>query len=188
VPDAPNFKDNELDKPIQEMEKLIARTLAERNFEIEQIHNKINPEEAEKWLQPKETSLKSEKDLKKPSSPSIIKSNASIENKQVTWNDNINFEIKEKNIISSNIFSKLKMKPISEPQQQQQQQEQQQEQQEQEQIELTPYVNSESDKLLETNKSIINVLQDEIKDINNKLDKMIEMNAILIKFLKIKKN
>uniref|UniRef100_A0A6C0KVU1 Uncharacterized protein n=1 Tax=viral metagenome TaxID=1070528 RepID=A0A6C0KVU1_9ZZZZ len=102
-PDVPNFADGELDKPIGEMEELIARTLAQRNFEIEQIHNKnLNPEEAEKWLYPQETSVKSEKVTKK-NKP------LSDDNKRVTWNDNITFEIKEKNSVVPNIFSKLKI-------------------------------------------------------------------------------
>jgi hypothetical protein len=39
VPEIPKFSDNSLDEPIGgAMEELIARTLAQRNFEIESIH------------------------------------------------------------------------------------------------------------------------------------------------------
>lgn len=60
VPEPPNFKDN-LDKPIGNMEDLIAQTLAQRNFDIEQINERVNIEEVNKFLKGKETSLKSEK-------------------------------------------------------------------------------------------------------------------------------
>jgi hypothetical protein len=104
VPVPLDFKDRELDKPIEKMEELIARTLAQRNFEIEQIHIKTqNPEEAEKWLQPQETSVKTDKVVQKN-----IKTTG-IDNKHVTWNDNITFEIKEENKVVPNIFTKLKI-------------------------------------------------------------------------------
>jgi hypothetical protein len=62
VPEAPKFSDAELDKPIgSAMDELIARTLAQRNFEIENIHKSVNKNEVEKWLKPAETSVKSEK-------------------------------------------------------------------------------------------------------------------------------
>lgn len=62
VPEAPKFSDAELDKPIGgAMDELIARTLAQRNFDIENIHKSANKNEVEKWLKPAETSVKSEK-------------------------------------------------------------------------------------------------------------------------------
>jgi len=62
VPEAPKFSDVELDKPIgSAMDELIARTLAQRNFEIENIHKSANKEDVAKWLKPAETSVKSEK-------------------------------------------------------------------------------------------------------------------------------
>ena len=62
IPEAPKFSDAELDKPIgSAMDELIARTLAQRNFEIENIHKSANKNEVEKWLKPAETSVKSEK-------------------------------------------------------------------------------------------------------------------------------
>jgi hypothetical protein len=38
LPESIDFQDNYKDKPITEMEKLIAQTIAERNFELEKIH------------------------------------------------------------------------------------------------------------------------------------------------------
>lgn len=62
VPEAPKFSDGDLDKPIGgAMDELIARTLAQRNFDIENIHKSANKNEVEKWLKPAETSVKSEK-------------------------------------------------------------------------------------------------------------------------------
>jgi len=60
VPEKPKF-DDELDRPISEMEDLIARTLAQRNFDIEQIQQNINKEQVKTFLKSEETSIKSEK-------------------------------------------------------------------------------------------------------------------------------
>jgi hypothetical protein len=60
IPEIPKFSDK-LDKPINEMEALIAQTLAQRNFEIEQIHKGTNKNDAEKWLKGEITSIKSNK-------------------------------------------------------------------------------------------------------------------------------
>ena len=60
VPEKPVFGD-EMDKPIGEMEDLIARTLAQRNFDIEQIQQNINKEQVKTFLQSQETSIKNEK-------------------------------------------------------------------------------------------------------------------------------
>ena len=64
IPEIPKFSDK-LDKPINEMEALIAQTLAQRNFEIEQIHKGINKNDAEKWLKGEITSIKSNKNAPK---------------------------------------------------------------------------------------------------------------------------
>jgi hypothetical protein len=63
VPEAPDFSDNTKDEPIgSAMGDLIARTLAQRNFELENIHkNVINKEAVASWLQPSETSIQIEK-------------------------------------------------------------------------------------------------------------------------------
>ena len=43
VPDVPIFKDNVEEQPISEMDAIIKKTLAERNFEMEQIHKSQMP-------------------------------------------------------------------------------------------------------------------------------------------------
>jgi hypothetical protein len=124
VPEIPNFKVGTIDKPISEMEDLIARTLAQRNYEIDQIHNQhMNPQEAEKWLHPQETSVKAEKLPIRAAPPTSKQVNTIEENKtidrHVSWGENLTFDIQEIQVhdpikTSSqlpNIFSKLKMKP-----------------------------------------------------------------------------
>lgn len=61
VPPAPNFSDK-ADTPISEMESLIAKAVAQRNYEMEQIHklNASNPG-SQQFLSAQDTSLKSEK-------------------------------------------------------------------------------------------------------------------------------
>jgi hypothetical protein len=165
VPETPNFKDKENDIPIGEMEDLISRTLAQRNFEIEQIHNKnMNPEEAEKWLKPQETSVKSDKvqQIKTDKKPIISQQN---DNKRVTWDDNITFEIKEQNEISTNIFSKLKI-------------------QNQNHFESDKNKKNENENENKNLKDDIKNLQDEIRKTNKKLE---EMNEMILKFLNNKK-
>jgi hypothetical protein len=62
VPEAPKFSDGSRDEPIGgAMGELIARTLAQRNFDVETIHKTANKEDVEKWLKPAETSVKMEK-------------------------------------------------------------------------------------------------------------------------------
>jgi hypothetical protein len=61
VPPAPNFTD-QADTPISEMESLIAKTVAQRNFDMEKIHkmNASNPA-SQQFLSAQDTSLKNEK-------------------------------------------------------------------------------------------------------------------------------
>lgn len=126
-----DFTYNEKDSKITEMEHLIAETIARRNYELEQIQNSNNSitENAEEWLNPRETSVKTEKmkpneetqlvqqrlkHIKIEQQPNIIKSS-----KNVSWNDNnieipdnISLEVDEiKNNDTPSLFSKLKQKP-----------------------------------------------------------------------------
>ena len=127
-----DFSDNYSDGKITEMDSLIAEKLAQRNLDIDQLHNgnynnnssTIDPES---WLKSKETSVKNEKNI-----PLSIQ-NQSTNNKlkHLNINDNnisLNQELKKKvsfveninensNIHSSiNIFQKLKKQPILEEQ------------------------------------------------------------------------
>ena len=103
------------DEPISEMEKLIAETIAQRNFEINQIQN-VNKEEAEKWLQPTKTKEEvkentNTKKLIKIGEP-LLSESSSIEfaKKQLSWApqlENENSPINSEVEIDS-IFKKLK--------------------------------------------------------------------------------
>jgi hypothetical protein len=62
VPETPRFSDNTKDEPIGgAMGELIARTLAQRNFEVESFNKTLNKDDVEKWLKPAETSVNVEK-------------------------------------------------------------------------------------------------------------------------------
>jgi len=124
VPEAPKFGDAELDKPIGgAIDELIARTLAQRNFDIENIHKTLNKDEVAKWLKPAETSVKSEKIQDNENSkikmeqkqtqyqyvhqqtPKLIQIGPPLDKseKTVTWGPNSEYESNEANGISLNI-------------------------------------------------------------------------------------
>jgi hypothetical protein len=98
IPNPPKFSDDKIDKPIGEMEELIARTLAERNFQINQINQNANKEDAERWLKGENTSIK------EAIRPDLT------QKKQISWGENIEFTISEPSSeqINDDIFSKLK--------------------------------------------------------------------------------
>jgi hypothetical protein len=129
VPPVPKFSDNNLDEPIGEMELAIKKALEQRNYDIEQVSKNLNKSNADSWLKPQETSLKSEKIIpqNKQNSNSLkyIKiDKENIENtiikkdiidlgpkKQITWEDeNINLQIieEESTLFEDDIFKKLK--------------------------------------------------------------------------------
>jgi len=137
VPPVPKFSDNKLDDPIGEMELEIKKVLEQRNYDIEQVSKNLNKSNADSWLKPQETSLKSEKitpqnkvNLNNNSSSSsnslkyIKIDNTNIENtiikndiidlsqkKHISWeDDNINLQFfeEENKVIEDDIFKKLK--------------------------------------------------------------------------------
>lgn len=120
VPSTVDFKEKN-DEPIGEMEKLIAETIAQRNFDINQLQNP-NKEEAEKWLQSVKTTTKSSaEEVKyiKIGEPIKNQMNSIVElplnKKQISWAPQLEEKEYENNIqidISESIFGKLK--PLSE--------------------------------------------------------------------------
>ena len=177
VPPVPKFSDNNLDEPMGEMELAIKKAVEQRNYDIEQVSKNLNKSNADSWLKSQETSLKSEKivPLKNQNFPvqnslKYIKiDNENIENtiikkdiidlgpkKQITWEDeNISFKIvdkEENDTIENNIFKKLKK--------------------------ISPETNEEINK--EGNESFkinnrMNILEDKLEGLNNKLDLIIKM-------------
>jgi hypothetical protein len=179
VPPVPKFSDNNLDEPIGEMELAIKKVVEQRNYDIEQVNKTLNKSNADSWLKPQETSVKSEKivPLKNQKTDYIqnshvqnslkyIKIDENIENtiikndiidlskqKHISWEDeNISLQIVEKeeenDIIENNIFKKLKK--------------------------ITPEVNQEVNELSNMNNRM-NILEDKIEGLNNKLDLIIEI-------------
>jgi hypothetical protein len=65
APPVPEFSDKDRDTPIKEMDKILKEMQAQRNYEIEQINRNYNNSNdttnLDNWLKPQETSLKSEK-------------------------------------------------------------------------------------------------------------------------------
>jgi hypothetical protein len=137
VPEVPDFTDKFTDSPISGMEKIIKEITAKRNYDIEQINRKNQEkiENADNWLKPQETSIKSEKLITKtnqheePNNQNRLKylnnqdknldNNTIIEkNKNVSWGLNEEFylhtsleKIEEDEEYENNIFKKLKKVP-----------------------------------------------------------------------------
>jgi len=134
-----DFSDRNSDGKIKAMDSLVADKMAQRNMEIEQFQNNnynsssIDPE---KWLTPKETSVKNEKTIMEPKvamlEPKLIEQKPIIKNNQnsklkyisIDSNNNITLSIdeiepKNKKVSwddqeesTNNIFNKLKKQPI----------------------------------------------------------------------------
>jgi len=139
LPEVPDFTDKFTDTPLTGMEKIIKEITAKRNYDIEQINRKNQEkiENADNWLKPQETSVKSEKLIAKtneheqPNNQNRLKylnnqdktldNNTNIEkNKNVSWGLNEEFylhtsleKIEEDEEYENNIFKKLKKIPSS---------------------------------------------------------------------------
>ena len=173
VPPVPKFSDNNLDEPIGEMELAIKKALEQRNYDIEQVSKNLNKSNADSWLKPQETSLKSEKIGPSNTSNKIkyIKiDNQNIENtiikkdiidlgpkKQITWKDeNINLEIieeennddNENSIIEDDIFKKLKK--------------------------IDPQIDIDISSTINVNDRM-NILEDKIEGLNSKVDLILKI-------------
>jgi hypothetical protein len=122
-----NFSDNKLDTKITTMDSLIAEKMAERNLEIEQLHNSNYNTTVNKnnWLTPKETSFKNDKlfinennennRLKYISIDSNNNITLSINETQTKTNNStkkVSWNIEKES--TTNIFDKLKKQPIKE--------------------------------------------------------------------------
>lgn len=63
-PESPVFLENVKDEKIKELDTLIAQTVAQRNYEIQEIQNQYPKDKPQDWLQPQESSLRAEKQKK----------------------------------------------------------------------------------------------------------------------------
>lgn len=62
APPVPEFADKDRDIPIKEMDKILKEMQAQRNYEVEQINRTYNnTSQTDNWLKSQETSLKTEK-------------------------------------------------------------------------------------------------------------------------------
>ena len=122
VPEVPEFSDKFTEGPISEMDKMIKEMTAKRNYDVEQINraNQHSMGNADNWLKPQETSVKTEKinSQRLPPSQSRFSSDNEIidmqpKGKNVTWGENEEFNIPNIEQIAEedNIFKKLKKVP-----------------------------------------------------------------------------
>jgi hypothetical protein len=163
TPPLPEFADKHDDKPIAEMDKIIKEMTAKRNYDVEQItKNNIHDD---KWLKPQETSIKSEKITKEEYQPlgnrlKYLNNESqpliSPTKKSVTWGNNTENDIVENYIVENtveeeNIFKKLKKVKNQE----------------------TNNITFNIEPIHSEDK--ISVLQTEVKNLNLKFDKIIEL-------------
>jgi hypothetical protein len=129
VPNAPNFK-NDIDKPIEEMDALIKKTIEQRNLDILKINTNPNLLKREQFLKSSNTSIKSEnnelKQIKidylntehKWKNFNVTDLNILDNDKKVTWRDEVKETIKDAAVnvenmnnlkLEENFLSKLKI-------------------------------------------------------------------------------
>lgn len=103
VPPVPIFADTSKDLPISEMEKMIKEITDKRNYDIEQINRNISvnntDNNADNWLKPKETSIKSEKYQQTPK-----KSNEDNKNNSLLRHIRIEQSELDKNVYKNQII------------------------------------------------------------------------------------
>ena len=170
APPVPEFADKDKDRPIKEMDKILKDMQAQRNYEIEQINRSYNnTTQIDNWLKPQETSLKNDKlapqqqqnesqsysrfkflnELNSDNQPDIKdKKNVSFSNIEEIKTFNIEEEEED-----DNIFSKLKK--ISNKQ--------------------NENIKVEIDEPTIIQEDRISKLEREVKNINNKMDKILEL-------------
>ena len=180
VPPVPKFSDNNLDEPMGEMELAIKKAMEQRNYDIEQVNKTLNKSNADSWLKPQETSVKSEKiiPLKNQKTDYIqnshvqnslkyIKIDENIENtiikkdiidlnqkKHISWEDeNINLQIVEKEEENNIIENNIIENNI---------------------FKKLKKINPETDDSTNIN-SRMNILEDKLNGLNNKIDLILQI-------------
>jgi hypothetical protein len=161
VPDVPNFSDNYKEEPIREMDKILKEMTAKRNYEVDQLTKKNQPGEvdANAWLKPQETSLKSEKFTPPPSNNNssrlkYLNSDGELlptkeqSKKSVSWNEKNNIEMIIDDEPDEDIFSKFKKVEVK-----------------------TEVISNNSN----SNSNELNEVKTEIKQLHAKLDKIIKL-------------
>jgi hypothetical protein len=129
VPEVPTFADTYEDRPISEMDKMIKEMTAKRNYEVEQINrNHQDANNATNWLQPQETSIKTDKFVPQKKTEELTQTNTRVKylntmdltnnnneiislnspKKNVTWGENDEIDEDKNTYLEENIFKKLK--------------------------------------------------------------------------------
>ena len=175
VPPVPKFSDNNLDEPMGEMELAIKKAMEQRNYDIEQVNKTLNKSNADSWLKPQETSVKSEKIVPVKNQKSDYAQNSHVQNslKYIKINENI-----ENSIIKKDIIDLGPKKHIS---------------WEDENINLQIVEKEEENNIIENNifkklkkinpetddstniNSRMNILEDKLNGLNNKIDLVLEI-------------
>ena len=183
VPEVPEFADKHVETPISEMDKIIKEMTAQRNYEVEQINRSYQSDinSSSNWLKPQETSVKAEKVSQQNGEENYQNQNQnyskskyvhtfnefveSPSKKNVSWGDNKEIEdisidynynnYNDNNELETNIFHKLKKVDKKE------------EKTTQNNISLTIEENTYSTR--------ITYVENEIKQLNNKLDTIINL-------------
>jgi len=177
VPEVPDFTEKYKETPILEMDRIIKEMTAKRNYEVEQINRIYNSDinNTNNWLKPQETSIKNEKITSENSedftqqnqnyskSKYINTLNESPSKKNVSWGDNeeINSITFQDNELETNLFQKLKKVNQLE-----------QTKENEDNIALTL---EENISIKNTNEDRITYLENELKIVNSKLDKVINI-------------
>ena len=169
APPVPEFADKFTDKPIGEMDKIIKEMTSKRNYEVEQFNRNYQTDinQVNNWLKPQDTSVKSEKFVpqnKEEQEPQSRQSNRfkflnmeeekSPTKKNVSWGENTDvpsFDNEE----TDDIFKKLKRVNKN------------QEKEQENPIKLTFSENSDTQR--------ISNLENEMKNLNNKMDSILEL-------------
>ena len=161
APPVPNFLDKYEDKPIGEMDKIIKEMTSKRNYDVEQITKNTVIDDS--WLKPQETSIKSEKMTKEPQQINesrfkylnIDSQQQSPTKKNVTWGNNTDTSDSE---IEENLFKKLKR--VKQPE-----------------IEFDNNISLSFEEINNnvSNEDKIRELQSEVKQLNSKLDMIINL-------------
>jgi len=178
APEVPVFADKYNDTPISEMDKIIKEMTSKRNYDVELINRNYNSDinQVNNWLKPQETSLKSEKftpqmindektqtynNLKylnlENNNDDNINNILSITKKNVTWSENK--DMHDTDEIEETIFNKLKKIKKEEIN---------------ENISISFQDTYENTSNYDTlNEDRIIKLENEIKKVNNKIDKIL---------------
>lgn len=200
VPPVPKFSDKLEDGPISEMEKAIQEITAQRNYDVEQINrnnnNSITNSNVDNWLKSQETSLKSDKLTNHIQNTNNTNNNTGnklkyikIENndldnniyqnqiidlgnkeyespkKNVTWGVNEIYDKNEANEANEANGIKLEMEEIEKDNTN-----------DNDIFKLFKRIPKKQDEqMIQTNEDKILTLQQDVKNLNNKLDFIIEL-------------